>query len=338
MATIKEVAEYAQVSVATVSRVVNNSGYVSDDLRERVQEAMQTLNYKPSALARSLRRQETLTIGVLLPQLDQPFFSTLTFAIEKTLFDRGYRTLICSSEESDAREASYIDMLLRQRVDGVIVVPTGRSAENIAHLVEARVPVVLVDRDIPDLPINRVLVDNRQGAHDAMMHLLQQGHRNIALIGGPPYSESMLKRAEGAYQAFVEMQVDYDPDLVVMGTLPQFELGYKTARTLLQLPKPPTAIFAFNDVIAIGAMHAAAELGLHLPADLSVIGYDDIPLARYIIPELTTVAQPIYQIGEHAAEMLLRRLKHPAAPPESITLSAALTVRKSTTPPLRASR
>lgn len=335
MATIKEVAEHAQVSVATVSRVVNNSGYVSDDLRDRVHEAMQTLNYKPSALARSLRRQETLTVGLLMPQINQPFFSTLAFAVEKTLFDNEYRTLICSSEENDARETAYVEMLLRQRVDGVIIVPTGRTDENIMRLLDLRVPVVLIDRDIPNVPINRVLSDNRGGAYKAVMHLLKLGHRRIALIGGPPYSETMIQRAEGAYQAYAEMGITYDSDLIIMGTMSQFELGYKTARTLLQLTKPPTAIFALNDVVAVGVMHAAAELGLRLPADLSVVGYDDIPLAGYVIPELTTVEQPIYRMGEYAVQILLRRLKNHAAPLESVTLDTRLIVRKSTAAPMR---
>ena len=140
MATIKEVAKRARVSVATVSRVVNNSGYVSNDLRERVEEAMQTLQYKPSALARSLRRQETHTIGVLVPSLNQPFFSTLIFAMEKTLFAGDYRTLICSSEEDPLKEATYVDILLRQRVDGVILVPTGHSTEGVTHLLQAQIP------------------------------------------------------------------------------------------------------------------------------------------------------------------------------------------------------
>ena len=157
MATIKEVAESAGVSVATVSRVVNHSGYVSNDLRERVETAMQRLDYKPSALARSLRRQETHTVGVLTPQLNQPFFSTLISAAEKALFAGDYRALICSSEADAGKESAYIDILLRQRVDGVILVPTDDSAENVKRLLRAKIPAVLIDRDFPELLINRVL-------------------------------------------------------------------------------------------------------------------------------------------------------------------------------------
>ncbi len=333
MATIKEVAEQARVSVATVSRVVNNSGYVSADLRERVEEAMHSLNYRPSALARSLRRQETHTIGVLVPQLNQPFFSTLTFALEKTLFASDYRTLICSSEEDAVKEAAYIDILLRQRVDGVVLVPTGRSAETVNRLLQARIPVVLIDRDLPGLPINRVLSDNHGGAYAGVQHLIDLGHRQIALIGGPPHSQAMQSRTEGAARAFQAAGIEIDPNLVVIDTRYELDIGYRAAIRLMQYRQPPTAIFALTDVIAVGVLHAAAELGLRLPDELSVMGFDDIPLASYVIPELTTVAQPIYEMGQTAVEILMRHLGNTDARLETITLDTRLVVRKSTAPP-----
>src|SRR5688572_22198797 len=180
MPTIKEVADRARVSVATVSRVINKTGYVSIDLQERVTEAMRELNYQPSALARSLRRQETHTVGLLVPQLNHPFFSNLVFSIEKTLFDHEYRAFMCSAEESQEKEAAYVDMLLRQRVDGVILVRTGTSVSNVGRLLEQNVPVVLVDRDVPSLRINRVLCDNEQGGYMGIRHLLELGHKHIA--------------------------------------------------------------------------------------------------------------------------------------------------------------
>jgi LacI family transcriptional regulator len=333
VATIKEVAERARVSVATVSRVVNNSGYVSTDLRERVEEAMHTLHYKPSALARSLRRQETHTIGVLVPALNQPFFGTLIFAMEKTLFTGDYRTLICSSEEDPLKEATYVDILLRQRVDGVILVPTGHSTEGVSRLLQAEVPVVLIDRDFPNLSISRVLSDNFGGANAGMQHLLALGHRRIALIGGPSYSQVTRARVEGAEQAFRDFGAVYDPSLLMIGTLPEFELGYQAALSLMKRADPPTAIFALTDVVAVGVLHAAAQLNLTLPDDLSVMGFDDIPLAAYTIPELTTIAQPIYGMGQTAVEILMRRLHNQHQPLETIQLDTRLVVRKSTAPP-----
>lgn len=335
MATIKEVADHAGVSVATVSRVVNKTGYVSLDLQERVQDAMRTLNYRPSALARSLRRQETQTIGVLVPQLDQPFFSALVFAVEKTLFSSDYRALICSAEERRDKEDAYIEMLMRQRVDGVILVPTGQSTDNVRRLLDEGVPVVLVDRDIPNLAINRVLCDNYQGGVMAIDHLLALGHRRISVIGGPEYSEAIIDRMNGARAALASAGIALDPSLFVTGSLPQFEMGYTAGLKVLDRPDRPTAIFAFNDVMAIGVMHAAAELGLRLPDDLSVVGFDDIPIAAYSIPELTTVAQPIYAMGETAADLLIRHVRDTDALVESVKLETRLIVRKSTAPPNR---
>lgn len=335
MATIKEVAARARVSVATVSRVVNNSGYVSGDLRERVEEAMQALQYKPSALARSLRRQETHTIGVLIPQLNQPFFSTLAFAVEKTLFARDYRSLICSSEEDPAKEAAYADILLRQRVDGVIVAPTGHSTDGVNRLVQARIPLVLIDRDLAGAPtINRVLSDNYGGAYTAVRHLLTLGHRRIAIIAGLAHSQPIHLRLDGLKQAFREFNAAPDPELMRFSTLAEFELGYQSTLELMKLPQPPTAVFALSDVIAVGVLHAAAELGLKLPDELSVMGYDDIPLAAYVIPALTTIAQPIYAMGQTAVEILMRRFEDHAHEPETIQLESRLVVRNSTAAPL----
>ncbi len=330
VATIKEVAEHARVSVATVSRVVNNSGYVSTSLRERVEESMRLLQYKPSALARSLRRQETRTIGVLVPQVNQPFFSTLIYALEKTLFSEDYRTLICSSEEDTFKESTYIDILLRQRVDGVIYIPSGQNADGLRRLLQAEVPVVLIDRDFPDLPISRVVCDNFGGAYLGTQHLLTLGHERIGLIGGPSYSHTMKARTEGAQQAMRDFGGKHDPSLLMIGTLPEFELGYQAALRLMKRANPPTAIFALTDVVAVGVLHAAAQLGLRLPDDLSVMGFDDIPLAAYVIPELTTVSQPIYGMGQTAVEVMLRKLSNPDQPLEQIKLETRLVVRKST--------
>lgn len=333
MATIKEVAARAEVSVATVSRVVNNSDYVSSDLRARVEAAMQALDYKPSALARSLRRRKTHIIGVLVPQLNQPFFSTLISAMEKTLYADDYRTLTCSSEEDAVKEAAYIDILLHQRVDGVILVPTGHNTDAVSRLISANIPIVLIDRDLPGLAIDRVLSDNAGGAYSGVRHLLALGHRRIALIGGPSHSHALKTRVDGAQRAFRDFGVELDPDLLVIGTLPEFEVGYQSALALLQRNDPPTAIFALTDVIAVGVLHAAAELDLRLPNALSVIGFDDIPLAAYVIPELTTVAQPIYAMGRTAVEILMRRLNDMDRPPETVILETKLVVRRSSVPP-----
>ena len=333
MATIKEVADYAGVSVATVSRVINKTGYVSLELQERVVDAMKSLQYRPSALARGLRRQETQTVGVLIPQLDQPFFSALAYAIEQTLFASDYRTLICSAEESQSKEIAYIEMMLRQRVDGVILVPTSHSTDSVRHLLEQNVPMVLVDRDIPELNVNRVLSDNQQGGYEGAEHLIELGHRHIGVVHAPLTSEAMAQRVQGVREALEEAGLAHGDNVFVAGSTGHFETGYTAAMKLLKQRERPTAIFALMDVMAMGAMRAAAELGLSLPDDLSVMGFDGTPLSEYSIPALTTVAQPTYQMGETAATLMLRQMQENEASIESVMLETTLVVRQSTSAP-----
>lgn len=330
MATIKEVAQRAQVSVATVSRVINDSGYVSPDLRGRVHKAMADLHYQPSALARSLRRQETLSVGIIIPQLDNPFFSALVFAAEQSLFAQKYRTLICSVEENIEKENAYVDMLLRQRVDGVLFVPTDSSSANLKRLQE-QIPTVVVDRDLPFAQVDKVLSNNFKGGYDGMTYLLQNGHRRIAVIGTQSYSRAMMTRIEGVQSALEDFHIKLQPEWLTTGRLQQFEMGYTTACKLLNTDDRPTAIFALTDVIAIGVMHAAAEINLHLPDDLSILGFDGIPITRYMIPSLTTIAQPIYQMGQEATRILLSRIRQPDKPFEVVELESELKYRKSVT-------
>lgn len=332
MTTMKDVAEKAGVSVATVSRVINDTGFVSDELRERVHEVMTELKYRPSNVARSLRRQQTRTVAVVVPQLDQPFFSTLTFAIQQRLFEEDYYTFTCSTMESEDEEAAYIEMLLGQRVDGVIVAPTGHSSENIRLLLQADVPVVLVDRDLPEIEhIDRVLFDNVTGGVLGVEHLTELGHRQITIIGGPSYSSAIKQRIVGIRRTLA--QHDIEPHVLTYDDMTPFDIGYTGATEVLNTPKRPTAIFALTDTAAVGVMHAARKRGLSLPDDLSVMGFDDIPLATYSLPALTSIAQPIHGIGKQTAELLLARLQDPERPPVTRISEAQLVVRDSTQPP-----
>lgn len=333
MATIKEVADQAGVSVATVSRVLNNTGFVSEDLSKRVREAAENLNYRPSRVAKNLRRQKTDTVGVLVPQLDQPFFSRLTFAIQQMLVERDYYTLVCSTMENLEEEYAYVEKMLEQRVDGMIIVPTGSNAENIERLLTEDVPVVLVDRDVPDIEeIDRVICDNYGGAYRAIQHLLGLGHERIGVIGGPAYSQAIKERLRGVRQALEDAGVRYDVDQFITGGLPQFDLGVTATTELLQQSPRPTAIFALSDITAVGALHAAYELGLEPPYDLSVMGFDNIPLAAYSLPELTTVSQPIDEMGKRASELLISRMADRTIPMRRLVLETELIERKSTAP------
>jgi LacI family transcriptional regulator len=330
MPTMKEVADRAGVSVATVSRVVNQSGYVRVTLQERVREAMRDLRYHPSALARSLRRQETLTIGLLLPQLDQPFFSRVAFVIMQALFKRNYRTLVCSSEEDPAQEDAYIDMLIRQRVDGVIVAPTGQN-QSTRSFVEQGVPVVLFDRDLPSLNVSKVFGDHRRGGYLALKYLIDLGHKQIAIVGKDDTAASLAWRLEGAEHALAEAGLEGKVYLEHLDSdADSYSAGYDIAKRILSAPNRPTAIFAVTDVSAVGAMRGAAEVGLKVPGDVSIIGYDDIPLARLCIPALTTIAQPTDAMGQKAVDILMAAMGKTNPPPVEAVLETHLVVREST--------
>jgi len=338
---MKEVAYRAGVSTATVSRVINQNGYVAPALQEKVRRTMEMLNYQPSALARGLRRQETRCVGVLVPQISQPFFSQLGYAIEHALFNQRYRTFLCSAEEDSDKEAAYIEMLLRQRVDGVILVPTGRSLANVERLLRSNVAVVLVDRDLPDLQIDRVLSDNVQGAYQVAHYLLGLGHQRIAIVGAEPHSESVARRLSGVRQALSEAGIRPTSEHLAAGTGQQFKLGLVTVQRLMRLRNPPTALIALTDMLAVGAIHGAWKAGLRLPADLSVTGFDDIPLASYVLPELTTIAQPTTKMGERTVHRLLQLIAERQVQlvetvelkPECVLLPTRLIVRRSTAPP-----
>ncbi len=338
---MKEVAERAGVSTATVSRVINQTGYVAPTLQDKVRRTMEALSYHPSALARGLRRQETQSVGVLVPKLSQPFFGLLGHAIEQALFRQGYRTFLCSAEEDPDKESAYVEMLLRQRVDGIILVPTGRSLGNVERLLRAKLPVVLVDRDLPTLPIDRVLSDNVQGAYQVARHLLGLGHQRIAVVGAEPHSESVARRLTGVRQALGEAGIRPTEEHLATSAGEQFQLGLATAQRLMRQRLPPTAVIALTDMLAVGVLHGAWKAGLRLPEDLSVTGFDDIPLASYVLPEMTTVAQPTTEMGERAVQRLLRLVQErsmglvadPELKPECTVLPTRLIVRSSSARP-----
>ncbi len=331
MATMKEVADLANVSVATVSRVINKSGYVRPELEERVFSAMSELKYQPSALARSLRRQETLTVGLLVPQVDLPFFGALAFTIERSLFEHNYRALICSAEEDASKENAYIQMLIRQRVDGVIMVPTGHNTEGLRQLIDAGVPVVLVDRDLNIDGVSKVLSNNQQGGYEGMKHLISLGHRNIAIISALTHTKSVAARIAGAHVALAEANLTPFAELYSASAPDQFEFGYRAMDGLLQKSTLPSAVFALTDVAAVGVMHAVARHGLNIPRDVSVLGFDNIPLAAFMLPELTTVEQPIREMGNTASHLLLDIMQRREHRPQSLMLNTRLIVRQSTT-------
>ncbi|MEZ4669448.1 MAG: LacI family DNA-binding transcriptional regulator [Anaerolineae bacterium] len=331
--TIKEVAKAAGVSTATVSRVMNGADGVSSKLEKKVHAAMEKLHYHPSTIARSFKKQETRLIGVMLPLLDHPFYSRMATAIEKKLFTSNYRAIICNSEESEEREQAYIEMLLRQRVDGIIINSAAKNTAYMQELQNLKIPYVLIDRILPEIECDKVFCDNSNGGYLGMQHLIQLGHRHIAVVAAPTFTEPIIRRIRGTREALADFGIQDDPNLLVTGDTQLFDMGYEAACHLLDMNPRPTAIFALTDVTAVGVMHAVAERGLKIPDDLSVLGYDDVPVASYTIPPLTTVAQPIVEMGEEAVDLLFRQIENPHLPNEKAVLQPHLVIRSSTAPP-----
>ena len=327
--TMRDVAKRAGVSVTSVSHVINETRPVSYELRERVLAAMEELGYQPNRLARSLRSGKTQIIGTIVPDSADPFFAEVARGIEDTAFENGYSLILCNSDRNLGKEAFYTNVLVEKRVDGILFLAAGVSTERIVDLQQRGIPVVVVDRELPASNVDSVVTDNAGGGWSATRHLIDLGHQRIGHIAGPSDLRLSKYRSTGYCKALEEAGIATDENLVVRGDF-DFESGHRAAHQLLANDKRPTAIFACNDIMAIGAICAAVELGLRVPEDLSVVGYDDIPLASYSNPPLTTVAQPIYDMGVTAASMLLERLHDPSGPARQLVLDVELQIRRST--------
>lgn len=344
MTTIKEVAALAGVSFTTVSHVVNNTRPVSAETRKRVEDAIRSTRYVPSAVARSLKHRTTNTIGVLVPTATNPYFAELARGIEDVCASAGYSVILCNSDDDPRKQRDYLRVLMEQRVDGIIVSYTGPGHALSEALGESSLPVVIVDRPADGIEADQVQIDHDTGAYLATKHLLELGHRRIACISGPSGLSVTTGRLAGFYRALHESRV---PETSVRVTEGDFTSpgGYRATRELLTTGEAPTAIFASNDLMGIGALRAAAELGIPVPSALSVIGFDDIELSRYVFPTLSTVGQSIRQLGEITASMLLEKLRpsatrDPLAPPQArrIVLAPKLSPRQSTAEPARSAR
>lgn len=329
MATIKDVAERAGVSIATVSHVINKTRYVSEELQARVRQAMEELGYQPNAIARSLRRKETHTIGLIIPDNSNPFFAEVARGIEDFGFQNGYSVILCNSDGDLKKELAYIGVLTSKRVDGIVFIAATAKAEHIKPFL-GEIPLVIVDRKMPDLEADSVLVDNFGGGYAATRHLIDLGHRKIGCITGPPDLAPSADRVAGYKQALKDHGLQPLDELIVEGDF-RYQSGNEGMRRLLDLEPPPTAVFACNDVMAIGAMKAAQDQGLRVPEDIAIVGFDDITLASFTNPTLTSVKQPKYEMGKIALELLFQRISSSDLQGrQEIILDTTLVVREST--------
>lgn len=333
MSTIGDVAKRAGVSAMTVSRVINNSGYISQETRERVEQAIAQLGYVPNALARSLRFKQTKTIALVLTDITNPFFTTVARGVEDTASKQGFSVMFCNTDESQDDEAEYLNVLMQKQVDGMLLVPASCSQESVGFLQERGVPFVVLDRRIPDVHVDTVRGDSEQGAYQLIQHLLELGHRRIAVLSGPAAVTTAIDRVVGYRHALADAGLDTNTSIVYYGPFTQ-EGGYRMAQQALAATPQLTAIFAANNFIAIGAFRALREAGLRVPEDISMVAFDDIPDALVINPFLTVAGQPAYEMGQQATSLLLARLAG-TGPTETqdIVLPTQMIVRKSSGPP-----
>jgi LacI family transcriptional regulator len=330
MTTIYDVADAAGVSISTVSHVLNETRFVSEETKAKVLDAIVKLGYRPSSLARALVRQETRTIALIVPDNVNPFFAELARGIENHGFAANYNVILCNSDRSTSKELAYLDMLISKRVDGIIYMTADTATERLHPLRDNRIPVVTFDRDYEDT--DAILLDNFRGGYEATCHLIDLGHRRIGCICGPDSPSRSGERVQGYRTALEEARIPVDSTLISTGDW-TYESGRRASRDLLLLPEPPTAIFACNDTMAIGAMAYLHECGRCLPEDVSIVGFDDITLSAFTNPPLTTIATPVTDIGQQLCQVLLDRIagKLPSAP-QRFTVSSRLIIRKSTAP------
>jgi LacI family transcriptional regulator len=336
MATIRDVAIRAGVSTSTVSRVVTGAVPVDPTTEARVREAISALGYRPNLLARSLRRRATHTIGLLVPDIANPFFADVARIIEDAGFEAGYSVILCNSDLSEEKQETYVDALLAKRVDGLILVSSGLVTEEDGYeLVQrsraAGVPCVVVDRDLGELPVDQVLVDNHVGGLQAAEHLIALGHRRIAMLTGPHVGTPSAGRIAGFEEALAAAGIELAAHATVSGD-GRYEGGVAAAEELLAHEPDVTAVFVFNDLMAFGVVNALRRAGRRVPDDVSVVGFDDILIARAMDPPLTTVAQPVAELGRSSVDLLMKRMRHDEGPFNRIVLQTRLVERGSTAP------
>jgi LacI family transcriptional regulator len=336
MATMKQVAEKARVSTTTVSHVINNTRVVSEDARERVLSVINELRYIPSAVARSLKNDKTHTLGMMIPNNSNPYFAEIIQGIEDESFKLGYNIILCNSYDDPKKQAAYTRVLMEKRIDGLILVSSGTDDELNQLLNDEGIPKVLVDREVPGLIADFIEADHEQGGYLATKYLLDLGHRDIACVAGPQNLLLSSDRVHGYRRALQEAGVPFHDAFLTHSDFTS-QGGFDAMQQLLALPKRPSAIFLSNDLMAIGGLCAAQQAGVRIPEQLSIMGYDDIALASFSTPRLTTIAQPKYEIGVRTAQVIVARIRNAELPWQREMLRTKLVVRQSTAPPAQSS-
>lgn len=330
MATIYDIAKKANVSAMTVSRVINNTGRVSEKTRDKVKQVMEEMRYIPNSVARCLVTQESMIVSLLITDITNPFFTTMARGAEDAAMRHGYRLMFGNSDESFSKEKDYVEMILSMRVDGVLFAPSGdQSKEHLEWLQRQNVPFVLLDREVPGIDCDAVLGDSRDGAKRMVTEMIRYGHRRIALVNGAQDVSTARERQAGYIDALQEAGIEFDESLV-MQTSYSREQDLSVAPWMELDPEArPTAIFAANNMLALSVLKSVRSLGLRVPVDLSIACFDDFGWVEEANPFFSVASQPAYEFGEQGMQLLLDRIKNREEQPRQIVLPCDILMRKS---------
>ncbi len=330
MPGIKDVAEAAGVSTATVSRVLSNGLHVRPEVRERVLLAIEQLGYRPNLVARSLRSQQSSTIGLILSDISNPFFSSLSRAVEDTAYEQGFNVVLCNTDENPEKETSYLNLMRDTNVAGAIIAPTRQTTATLMNS-ELPFPTVIVDRSIPNGDIDVVMLDNVDAAYRLTTHLIEQGYQRIAALCSD--MSTGLERQLGYEKALRAHSLAPRAEYVKY-VAPKIETGYAATLKMLDLSQSPDALFTVNSLLAAGALRAIRERNLIIPDEIALVTFDETTWADLVQPAITLISQPTYEMGRAAAELLLQRIADPTRSTRQVILKGQLLVRGSSTPRL----
>ena len=330
MSTLKDVARKANVSISTVSRVINKEPLVKEKTRERVEEAIAELNYLPNRVAQRLRsaNMKNKLIGLVLPDIQNPFYVDVVRGVEEAAYQQNFSVMIGNFDQDEKKEKIFLDILQSESIDGLTVAPSRGRDQHIKQVIENGYPVVCIDRGLVGADVDVVKVNNEEGAFGAIDYLIELGHKRIAHITGHPGIPTTRERIEGYERAMAKHGIEIDPALVRNS-----DSGYNSGASLMQelidLPNRPTAVFTANNLLTLGALKTIHENNLQIPDDISIVGFDDMYWSMSLNPPLTAVRQSGYDIGNKAAELLVKKIAHPDRSTSSVVMDTELIVRRS---------
>jgi len=328
MKTLHDIAQLAGVSTATVSHVINGTRFVSQALQDKVLAAMKELDYQPKAPSQQIKPSLPQTIAVVVPDNSQAFFAELIRYIEQDCFQCGYNMILCNTLYDNERKFSCAQMLIAKHIDGVILLSIDESNQILDAFLQHAIPVVVVDRSVMQRDVDSIYVDNVKGGLEATKYLINLGFDKIGCLSGPSYIESSCQRVTGYLQALREAQIPLREDYIFVGDF-TYQGGATAIESFFSLDVKPEALFVANDMMALGAMKKLQDNGYAVPQDISIIGFDDIQLATYVAPQLTTISQPLAQLAHSAAKILLHKIGHKEVKAQKIILDSLLVVRDS---------